>query len=50
VAKQCGRGKAKLFFAEWKNLLCLGYFLDLAFAAQESAGGMRGGFLVKDLV
>jgi len=48
---KCGRGKAKLFLREEKDLLCLGSFLcgDLVSAAQEGAGGMRGGFFAAGL-
>jgi len=43
---QFGRGKAKLFLREEKDLLYLGSFCFRAGfpAAQDGAGGMRGGF------
>ena len=43
---KCGRGKAKLFLREEKDLLCLDSFCFWTGfpAAQEGAGGMRGGF------
>jgi len=45
VQMQLGRGKAKLFLWEEKDLLCLDSILVWRdFPAQEGAGGMRGGY------